>query len=232
MSASESAFNKRLAPETTADKVEGLLEHFNLPPKVITFIRAHLRQIQIALVLVIITVVTWSLYGSYRERITEEASSALSSAMAEKDDVRANALRAVVEKYGSTSSAIWARVELAHLDMKNGAFRESSEKYSAILTDVDLSNPLYPLVLFSLAQALEQDGQYDKASSRYDQLKEFKGFEYIGFSGMGRLEEAQGKIDKAIAIYNNFVLFAGDDPSLSQSLMEIDSKIARLKALQ
>ncbi len=38
--ASESAFNKKLTAETNMDKVEGLLEHFNLPPKVIDFIRS------------------------------------------------------------------------------------------------------------------------------------------------------------------------------------------------
>ena len=78
---SENAFNKRLAPETSMDQVEGLLEHFNLPPKVISFIRKNKRRIQGVVGLIIIMVVTWSLYGSYKEKLQEESATALSLAI-------------------------------------------------------------------------------------------------------------------------------------------------------
>ncbi len=227
---SESAFNKKLTAETQLDKVEGLLEHLNLPPKVIDFIRAHHRAIQVALAVVVIAVVVWSLYGSYRERITEEASTALSAALAEKPDKEADALRAMADKYGSTSSALWAKVELAHLDMKKGAYGDASKKYAALLTDLQKSNPLYPLVIFGLAQSLEADKQYQQAGAEYDRLKNIKGYEQIGYIGMGRLEEAQGNIDKAIAIYNDFLLSLGDDPSSAQVKAEINAKVSELKA--
>jgi predicted negative regulator of RcsB-dependent stress response len=228
--ASESAFNKRLTEETKMDKVEGLLEHFNLPPKVIDFIRANQRMIQIGIAAVIIAVVVWSLYGSYRERITEEASTALSLALQDEQNAKADALRGVAEKYSSTSSALWARVELGHLDMKNGSFSDASKKYAAILPDVKSSNPLYPLVLFSLAQSLESDKRFQEAFTKYDLLKDIKGYENIAYVGMGRLEEAQGNTDKAISIYNNFILSMGDDPSFTQARAEINGKVARLKA--
>lgn len=224
----EDAFNKRLSTESTMDKVEGLLEHFNLPPKVIDFIRANKRMIQAAIAIVIVAVVVWSLYGSYRDRITEEATSALSLAM-EKKDGHAEALRVVIEKYGSTSSALWANVELAHLDMKQGAFSDASKKYAEIIPAVKITNPLYPLVVYGFAQSLEGDKQYQEASSQYDLLKEVKGYEYIAHIGLGRLEEVQGNIDKAIAIYNNFLLSVGEDMSFQQEKMTIDAKIGRLK---
>lgn len=230
--ASESAFDKRLSAETNMDKVEGLLEHFNLPPKAIDFIRANQRMIQIGIAAIVIAVVFWSLYGSYRERITEEASSALSIALQNDQDTRAEALRAVVDKYGSTSSALWASVELAHLDMKNGSFGDASKKYAEILPDLKTSNPLYPLVLFSLAQSMEGDKRFQEATSKYDLLKNIKGYEHIAYTGMGRIEEAQGNTEKAIAIYNNFLLSMGDDPSFSQAQVEIKAKVARLKARQ
>jgi predicted negative regulator of RcsB-dependent stress response len=226
--ATEDAFNKRLSSETTMDQVEGLLEHLNLPPKVIDFIRANQRMIQAAIAIVIVAVVVWSLYGSYRDRITEEASSALSLAMEEKDG-QAEALRAVTEKYGSTASSLWASVELAHLDMKQGAFSDASKKYAGIISAVKVTNPLYPLVVYGLAQSLEGDKQYKEASSQYDLLKEIKGYEYIAHIGLGRLEEAQGNIDKAIAIYNNFLLSVGEETSFEQEKMTIDAKIGRLK---
>lgn len=230
--ASESAFNKRLTAETTMDKVEGLLEHFNLPPKAITFIRANQRIIQISLAIIIVAVVFGSLYSSYRAKVREDASSALAKAMKQTDDTRAAALGKVVEEYGSTSSALWAKIELGHLDMKNGSFADAGDKYRKVLADLKKANPLYPLVLFSIAQAFEADKKYAEATAQYDILKGFKGFEHIGYTGMGRIEESQGNIDKALAIHNNFLLSIGDDPSLAQAREEITAKIARLKARQ
>lgn len=228
--AGESAFDKKLSAETHMDKVEGLLEHFNLPPKVIDFIRTNQRLIQLGIAVVVIAVVFWSLYGSYRERIREEASSSLSHALQSEEAARADALRAVADKYGSTSSALWARVELAHLDTNKGLFDEASKQYQAILPDVKKSTPLYPLIIFSLAQSLEGAKRYQEAFNHYDLLKDIKGFEQVAYTAMGRIEEAQGNSEKAIAIYNNFLLSLGDDPAFSQTQAEINAKIARLKA--
>jgi len=228
--ASESAFNKRLTAETTIDKGEGLLEHFNLPPKAISFIRGNLRIIQIAIGLIVAAIVFTSLYGSYQEKLKEDASSALAKAMQQSKEGQAEALRKVSEEYGSTSSALWAKIGIAHLDMQNGSFTEAADKYRKILTGIKSADPLYPLVLFSLAQALEADKKFPDATKEYDLLKNFKGYEHIAYSGMGRLEEVQGNIEKAIAVYNNFLLSIGDDPSFAQAKEQIDGKIARLKA--
>ena len=228
--ASESAFNKRLTAETTIDKVEGLLEHFNLPPKVIAFIRGNLKVIQISVGVIVAAIVFTSLYGSYRERLREEASSALAKAMQETKEGQVAALNKVSEEYGSTSSALWAKVGLAHLALQNGSYAEASEKYRKILSDLSRSNSLYPLILFELAQALEADKKLSEAAKEYDLLKGFKGYEHIAYSGMGRLEEIQGNIEKAVAIYNNFLLSIGNDTSLAQAKEQIEGKIARLKA--
>ena len=228
----ESAFNKRLSEESTMDQVEGLLEHFNLPPKAITFIRKNQRIIQVIIGIIIVAVVTWSLYGSHVEKQREEAATALSLALEQEPGNTAAALSDVVSQYGSTSSAIWAEVELAHLDMKNSQFSSAAEKYKVLVDKTVIENPLFPLVVFGLAQAYEGDNNYSAAGEQYNILKDIKGFEPIGYIGLGRLEEAQGNIDKAIAVLNNFVLAVGDDPSFGQSRNEIQAKIARLKALQ
>jgi len=228
----DSAFNKRLAAETTMDQVEGLLEHLNLPAKVIDFIRSNKRLLQIIIAVIVITVVAWSLYHSHRKNVVEEAASALSLAMKGDDSSRAETLKLVVDKYSSTSSAMWAQVELAHLDMKNGSFSNASNKYGAIIGDLKDTNPLYPLVLFGLAQSLEAEKKFQEASANYNKLQEINGYKHIAYSGLGRIEEVQGNTDKAIAVYNNFLLSAGDDPSQAQARVVVEEKIARLKAKQ
>jgi len=227
--ASESAFDKRLTEETKMDKVEGLLEHFNLPPKVIDFIRKYQRLIIILLGVVIVAVVSFSLYKSYRERLVEDAASALSTAMHTGDGDKAVSLANVAEKFGNTNSAEWARIELAHLDMKNGAYESAAKKYREELKMIDKESPLYGLLLYGIGQAMEADKKFAEASAQYTILKEIKGYEHIGYSGMARIEEIQGNYEKAYTIYNNFLLTLGDDPGVASARSEIEARIAQLK---
>ncbi len=228
--ASESAFNKRLAEETNMDKVEGLLEHLNLPPKVIDFIRKYQRHIQIAFAIIIVGIVSLSLYTSYRKGEIEEAASALSTAMQNKGEAKALSLTQVAEEYDNTTSAQWAKIELAHLDMKNGAYAAAAEKYLVELSELDKNDPLYALLLFGAGQALEAENKYDSAAEHYDLLKEIKGYEHIGYIGLARIQEMQGNLDKAGTLYNNFLLNTGDDPASAQARTDIEARIARLKA--
>lgn len=229
---SENAFNKRLAPETAMDKVEGLLEHFSLPPKVIAFIRKNQRKIQIAIGVVIVAVVAWSLYDAHREKVIEQGATALSTALQGEEGGKKAALNKVVEDFGSTSSARWAQLELGHIEVKAGNFEKAVLLYDTVLNDTKKSNPLYPLVIYAKAQALEAKKDYLQATSQYDLLKEEKGYQHIAFLGKGRIEEAQGHFNKAVAVYNNFLLAVGDDPSFSKARTEIDAKIARLKTIE
>jgi len=61
-------------------------------------------------------------------------------------------------------------------------------------------------------------------------LKEIEGYEQIGYVGLARVQEVQGNLDKASALYNNFLLSLGDDPSAAQARKDIEARIARLKA--
>jgi len=228
--ASESAFNKRLTEETNMDKVEGLLEHLNLPPKAIDFIRKYQRQIQIVLAIIIVVVVSLSLYTSYRKGVVEDAASALSSAMQNKGEEKALSLAQVAQEYGNTTSAQWAKIELAHLDMKEGEYAAAAEKYLVELGNLEESDPLYALVLFGAGQALEAGKEYGSAEEQYGLLKEIEGYEQIGYVGLARVQEVQGNLDKASALYNNFLLNLGDDPSSAQARTDIEARIARLKA--
>ncbi len=226
----ENVFNKKLAPESTMDKVEGLLEHFNLPPKVIAYIRKNQRIIQVTIGVVVVVVVAWSLYGSYVEKMREESANALAVAMEKTGEEKNSALRKVVEDYSSSSSARWAEIELAHGEMQTGNFTAAAEKYRSLLSGIKQENPLYALVVYGIAQAEEAAGNYQQAYEKYDQLKSIKGYESIGYTSLARLEESRNNIDKAIAVYNNFLLAIGEDQSYADAKADIDRKIARLKA--
>jgi predicted negative regulator of RcsB-dependent stress response len=232
MSAPESVFQKKLAPETTIDKVEGVLEHFNLPPKFVAFVRRHLRLIQLVTILVVVSVVSWSLYSSYRVRTVDQAASALALAMEQDGSTRTAELENVVQQYGSTPSALWAQIELAHYQMRNQEFSEAGNAYAKILGNLKSSHPLYALVLFGLAQAREAEGVYPEATRHYDALKDLQGYEHIGFTAMARLEEMQGNGEQAIAIYNNLLMAMAEKPRFSGMEDEVIARINRIKAQQ
>ncbi len=228
--AGESAFDKRHVEASAVSQVEGLLEHLNLPPAVISYIRKNKTMVQIAIVLIITVVVAWSLYGSYRENTIEKASSALSVALGKGPSEKESALAKVVADFSSTSSALWARVELAHLDMEKAKYAEAAEKYSMIKKDLKADNPLYALAVYGIAQAQEANREYKGASEAYQLLKDLGGYEAIGSTGIARIQAAQGETAKAIETLNGYLGSLDGTPATEANKLLIEEKIARLKA--
>lgn len=227
---SESAFNKKLAPETTMDQVEGLLEHFNLPPKAIAFVRENKRKLQIGLIVVVLFVVGWSLYGSYRDKVLEESSSALSLALEATGQERLAKLQEVTGAYGGTDAGLWAEIEIGHLQMEEKNYPAAAATYEKLALEVAETNPLYPLLYFAIGQAHEANKDFSKASAAYEKLKEIDGFRQLGYIGLARLQEAQGDFATSIAILNNYLLEIGDDPLYANQKEEVKAKIGRLEA--
>ena len=63
-----SAFEKIHVEESEKADLGGVLEQLNLPPAVVTFVRENKRLVQIFIAAVVILVVAWSLYDSYRDK--------------------------------------------------------------------------------------------------------------------------------------------------------------------
>lgn len=229
---SQSAFDKRYVDPKDQSNVEGLLEHFNLPPKVIAYLRRNKRQVQIMIAVVLIVVVAFSLYKSYRENRIENAASALAVAAKEPEGSKKDALAKVATEYDDTSSGTWANVELGHLAMKEERYADAAGIYGDILKDVDVDNPLYGLTLAGKAQALEAQGNSEEAYKVFEQLKGVEGYQYTGYSGMARILESQGEIDKAMGIYGQYLTILSSDENSQRQQAIIEERIARLKTKQ
>ena len=230
--AAESAFEKKHVEPTVENNLSGLLDQMNLPPGIVEFVRTHQKIINIGLIVLVLVVVVWSLYGSYREKQINQASSALSLAMSEPADMKVAALEKVKEEYSSTDSATWAQVELAHLDMAQGNYMEAVTKYSQIRDDLSETNPLHPLVSLAIAQAFESQKEYDKSYKEYEAVKNVGGFQAVATLGMARIYEAQQKYTEALGVYEDYqTSFEG--ASLNNSIkVFVEEKIARIKAMQ
>ncbi len=226
----QSAFSRKTLENATMPPSRGILEELNLPPQAIKFIRANRQNFIIAGVCVVVAASGWSLYNKYVERREQKGASALTLALKEQDaEARAAALARVTDDFGRTSSAIWARYELAHAAYAEGRFDEALKEYETVLGALSGSNPMRPLVLQSLALAQESSGAVDKALVTYGELAAVNGFKGMGLAAVGRLQEAAGNTAKAVEAYESY-LNEPQNPAEAERRAMVEERLAILKS--
>ena len=167
-----SAFEKIHVEESEKADLGGVLEQLNLPPAVVTFVRENKRLVQIVIATIVIIVVAWSLYDSYRDKKIEEGSSALSIAVdIEDSQSKIDQLKSVSSEFSGTSSAQWAKINAAHELLKTDQKEEALTIYKEVFAEIDTSSPLFALVTIGLAQAYEISGNFPEAATEYQKIK-------------------------------------------------------------
>ena len=230
--AEQSAFDKQHIQESSHSEGSGLLEHLNLPPVVVRFVKRNKKSLQIGAVVTGAVVVCLTLYSSYRSNRIQDGSAALAFAMQAAEPDRHKALVGVTTEFSGTPSAYWAGAELAHELMKEGKFKEAAEQYGAVRKNINAADPLFALLSFGLAQANEAAGLFDAAALEYKALQKIDGYAGEGFTGLARIYEAQKKDKEALAVYEEYVsTFTGQNQN-DPAKIAIDEKIIRLKAMQ
>jgi predicted negative regulator of RcsB-dependent stress response len=229
--ADETPFNKLHIEPSAKGDLTGLLEQLNLPPNVVKSIRENLKIIYAVLVLVVVCTLSWSGYDAYRQKRINMSSSALSNALKEPVTARQTALQKVATDFSGTSSARWARVELAHIEMRNGNFKAAADRYAGIRGEIKPADPLFGLLSFGIAQAKESEKDYDHAFNEYMALSKIEGYQHVGLLGMARIHEMKGETEKALSVYEQYIAtFAGEDRNDPERAF-IAEKIGRLKAI-
>ena len=231
MSEKSSAFDKLHVEESEKNDLGGVLEQLNLPPRAVTFVRENKRLVQVCTAVVAIIVVSWALYDSYKDKRIEEASSSLALAVSKDDSGdKIEQLLAVSDNFSGTDSALWARVNAAHEMMKTERKQEGQQLYESLLSEINQNSGLYPLILAALAQAKEANADTSGALADYERIKNIKGYEAIGYMGLGRIHEEQGDRQQALSIYEEYLETLMNVNERSQKGL-VEEKIARLKAL-
>jgi predicted negative regulator of RcsB-dependent stress response len=220
----QSLFSKKNIQSQQPDTRTGIMEELNLPPEVISFIRKHSRNLQIALVAVVVLVLAWVFYGYYSDKQERDAASLLATAMqAEATDEQIQLLDKVISDYSGTDGALWSRLELAHIDFQEGRFEEAIAEYEKILGEISADNSLVPLVKMNLAQSYENVVQYDQAITQYSKLKVSSGFAGEAYLSLGRIYTAKGEPEMARKEYEELLSSMGDeiDPQLKSSIQAL-----------
>lgn len=202
--AEQSAFDRKNIQLQTLSPPMGLLEQFNLPPAVIASIRRNQRTLWMTVTACVLLVVAVAAYTSYRQYRVGKAASALDVALVAKQDSR-QLLEKVVQEYGSTPSGLWANIELAFLDEKEGQRLNAITRFAAINTGLAVQSLLKPLVLGKLAALHEGEQQFDKALVYYSELAGKEGFAAEAYRAMGQVNEQLGKSAEAATMYGKYL---------------------------
>ncbi len=229
--AEQSAFNRKQVEAEAYVQPEGLLDHLNLPPGFVRFIRRNLKTLQITGIILAVIVVTGSLYDSYRTQKRDKAAASLAAAVSLAGDERNAALQTMEKDFSGTPAAQWARIELGHAALRAGDFKGAVAQYDAVRKDINTQNPLFSLLTYGLAQAHAQAGESEAALVEFRALQKTFGYEGLGYYGVGSVFEVQGKADRALAVYEEYSALLMSRPGNESEQQQVDEKITRLKAL-
>lgn len=228
--ANEDIFDKEWVDERDKNSLEGLLEQMNLPPAVVKFVKDHKRAVQVGIIAIIVVVVAWALYDSYRDNRIKKSSEALSVALEVEGQQMIDKLGEVKNDFSGTPAALWAQINAAQELVAIGKMEDANNEFKAVRDDIGKSSILQPLVMVGVAQTAEEIGNYDESGSEYLKLTEIEGYENIGFMGLGRIHELKGDMGKALEVYERYL--ADIDPAAVMQKQLVEEKIAGIKASQ
>ena len=206
------------------------MEEMNLPPELIAFIRKNTRNLQIGLICLVVLVLAWVFYDYYTGMQETKGASLLASGLqTEASEQRVQILETVINNYGRTDAARWSKLELAHIDYRDGRIEAAAAKYKEILDAVSADNPLAPLARLNLAQSYEQAGQYDQAIAQYNLLEKASGFTNQAYLGLGRIYIAKEDQVQARKAYEKLLGSLEDSPDAVLK-SQVEAKLASLDA--
>lgn len=204
----------------------GLLEELNLPPATIRFIRGNRRNLIIALICCVLAIVGWSSFSYYLAKQNDRAAALLAEAVGQRAaGKRKVLLQKILNDYGRTGSAVWAKIEMAHLAFDAQQYDEAVRIYLQIRDDLADSSPIFPLVQLNLAQAYENKNGLPEALAAYQRLAEIKGFAGEAHLAMGRIYELQKAVPQAKEMYAKVLADEGVAPELKE---RVQAKLDRL----
>lgn len=228
----QSAFDRQHIEESSVPQAPGLLEQFNLPPAAISFIRKNQKLIWIVTGSIAAVVIAVALYNQYTDYQEEKALSALTVAMQLEGEAKVESLAQVADEFGSTSSGMWSRIEIAHIAAKDGDLQKAIQGFTGIENDLSADDPLMPLALYALGVLFEKNNEPDKAIDAFTTLSEFKGFEANSFKAIGRLYEVQGQKAKALNMYKKSIEPVPGEEASPQANPDKEIIQAKINALQ
>jgi predicted negative regulator of RcsB-dependent stress response len=234
MSKQQSSFHlKDLRESAHVEQHNGVLDQLDLPPAIVEFLQQNQRKIWTVVSIIAVVIIVASLYDSYRTYTLDKAARAYDAALLLEGNEQVAALNKTKEDFGSTPSAVWSQIQLAHLDQGAGKYKEAVARLEELNSDLKEDDLLKPLVMVNLGALYEQQQELDKAVAAYENLQQKEGFEELALSNLGRIYEEMGKKEQAVAMYQRYMSLKkqGEAGPASQNSLARDMVQASLNRL-
>lgn len=195
------------------------------------YAQEHRREVVVvSAAIVAVAALAWSL-DAYHEKKARDSSRLLSKAQmallagregasGEKNSSEAESiLTDVTTRYKSTRAALVARVLLGNVYYRRGDFEKSIETYRSLATLKPKDPMLRAMAYEGLAYSYEQRGDWAEALAAYQELagSQLEHFSQEGMWGMARCYERQGKPEKAMDIYRQFLAHYPHSPKAEEA---------------
>jgi len=186
------------------------------------------RALGIAVVLVIVAAGAFYFWNRARQAREAEASVQLAEArgLYWRGDYATvlQQTRDIETQYAGTRSAAEATRVRGDALYWQGDFKAAISAYEEYVSRVDLNSPAHSQVQENLAQALENDGQFERAAQIYEEVAAAEGPRDILASRWihaGRAWHLAGNREKSIAAYHHVVENYADTPSFRDAQLRL-----------
>lgn len=187
--------------ETKAMEEELLVLH----EKWVKAAHEHLREIIAAALLVILVAVGWSLFQYQRSRQESKAAVLYFKALMTQDDKkREQILTDLLKRYGGSSAALSARLDLFDKAYQKGNVDQALKEIEDVKKRA--KGDLKAFASMGEGYLFEEKGQWAKAREAYERaVQAHVGLESLAWLDLARVSELAGDLDKAVEYYREFM---------------------------
>lgn len=186
--------------------------------KAFNFVQIHFKKVVTVAVAAVVLAALILGGKAYLNMKADRAQAAYTKAVAEltdDDDLdpataekAVKDLKEMIEAYSGYAPARLALLDLGSLSYQLGRYDQAVQAYQRFLEDLRPREESFrPLVLDSLAHALESQGQWEQAAASWEKILTLPGglLKQEAYLGLGRVYQAQGLKDKAAQTYQELI---------------------------
>jgi len=206
--------------ETETPEEELLVLH----EKWVKVAQAHLKEIIVGALVIILVAVVWSLFHYQRSRQESKAAVLYTQALMSRDqNKREQLLSELLKRYAGSSAALTARLDLFDEAYQKGNFDQAFKEIEAVKKRAQ--GDLKYFVTMGEGYLFEERSEWAKAREAYEKTAQARvGLEYLAWLDLARVSELAGDLKKAVKYYQEFL---GLNPQ-GEVLNFVQVKLAKL----
>ncbi len=166
--------------------------------------KKHLRELIALALIIVLAAVGWAMFQYQRERQETKASLLYARAEMSRKSGQEKFLKEVIRRYGGTSAALQARMDLFDSYYQKGEIDKALSEIEAIKKRA--KGDMKTFVTLGEGYLFEEKRDWAKARADYEKAARANiGLEYLAWLDLARVSELSGDLDKAVQYYREFI---------------------------